>query len=113
MSAYQAPLKDMRFVLKELAGLDGISKLPGYQDATPDTVDAILEEAAKFATNVLGPLNRGGPGSKARTNECLETARCTAAVGRSRPFVDATQLMQGELNDREKRCVMPGGFPVT
>ena len=45
MSAYQAPLKDMRFVLKELAGLDGISKLPGYQDATPDTVNAILEEA--------------------------------------------------------------------
>ena len=36
MSAYQAPLKDMRFVLNELAGLAEISKLPGYQDATPD-----------------------------------------------------------------------------
>src|SRR5258706_2834924 len=60
MSAYQAPLKDMRFVLKELAGLDGISKLPGYQDATPDTVDAILEEASKFASGVLDPINYSG-----------------------------------------------------
>src|SRR5690349_2815073 len=60
MSAYQAPLKDMRFVLKELAGLDEIAKLPGYQDATPDTVDAILEEASKFASGVLDPINYSG-----------------------------------------------------
>ena len=60
MSAYQAPLKDMRFVLNELAGLDEIAKLPGYQDATPDTVDAILEEASKFASGVLDPINYSG-----------------------------------------------------
>ncbi|HTM60516.1 MAG TPA: acyl-CoA dehydrogenase [Burkholderiales bacterium] len=60
MSAYRAPLKDMRFVLKELAGLDEIAKLPGYQDATPDTVDAILEEASKFASGVLDPINYSG-----------------------------------------------------
>jgi len=60
MSAYTAPLKDMRFVLKELAGLEQVAKLPGYQDASPDTVDAILEEAAKFATEVLDPLNHSG-----------------------------------------------------
>jgi alkylation response protein AidB-like acyl-CoA dehydrogenase len=60
MSAYQAPLKDMRFVLKELAGLDEIAKLPGYEDATPDTVDAILEEASKFASEVLDPINYSG-----------------------------------------------------
>ena len=52
MSTYRAPLKDMRFVLSELAGLAEIGKLPGYQDATPDTVDAILEEASKFASGV-------------------------------------------------------------
>ena len=57
MSAYVAPLKDMRFVLRELAGLDAVAKLPGYQEATPDTVDAILEEASKFASEVLDPLN--------------------------------------------------------
>jgi len=60
MSAYQAPLKDMRFVLNELAGLAEVAKLPGYQDATPDTVDAILEEASKFATEVLDPINYSG-----------------------------------------------------
>ena len=48
MSAYVAPLKDMRFVLNELAGLGEIAKLPGCEEAAPETVDAILEEAAKF-----------------------------------------------------------------
>jgi alkylation response protein AidB-like acyl-CoA dehydrogenase len=60
MSAYTAPLKDMRFVLNELAGLSEVAKLPGYEEATPDTVDAILEEAARFASEVLDPLNRSG-----------------------------------------------------
>ncbi|MGH8668439.1 MAG: acyl-CoA dehydrogenase [Burkholderiales bacterium] len=60
MSAYTAPLKDMRFVLNELAGLGEVAKLPGYAEATPDTVDAILEEAARFASGVLDPLNRSG-----------------------------------------------------
>ena len=58
--SYQAPLKDMRFVLNELAGLEEVAKLPGYQDATPDTVDAILEEASKFASEVLDPINFSG-----------------------------------------------------
>ncbi len=60
MSAYAAPLKDMRFVLNELAGLGEVAKLPGYEDATPDTVDAILEEASKFSAEVLDPLNYSG-----------------------------------------------------
>ena len=60
MSAYTAPLKDMRFVLNELAGMSAVAALPGYQDATPDTVDAILDEASKFATEVLDPLNYSG-----------------------------------------------------
>ena len=60
MSAYAAPLKDMRFVLRELAGLSEVAKLPGNEDATPDTVDAILEEAGKFASEVLDPINYSG-----------------------------------------------------
>ena len=60
MSAYAAPLKDMKFVLNELAGLGEIAKLPGYQEATSDVVDAILEEAAKFASGVLDPINYSG-----------------------------------------------------
>ena len=60
MSTYTAPLKDMRFVLNELAGLSEVAKLPGYEEATPETVDAILEEAGRFASEVLDPLNRSG-----------------------------------------------------
>jgi acyl-CoA dehydrogenase len=58
--SYQAPLKDMRFVINELAGLQEVAKLPGYQDATPDTVDAILEQASKFSSEVLDPINHIG-----------------------------------------------------
>ena len=57
---YAAPVKDMMFVLKELAGLDQVAQLPGYEEATPDVVEAILEEAAKFAGGVLAPLNFSG-----------------------------------------------------
>ncbi|MFD2366205.1 acyl-CoA dehydrogenase [Pseudoduganella sp. GCM10020061] len=54
---YQAPLKDMMFVLNELAGLSTINQLPGCEDATVDTVEAVLEENAKFCANVVAPLN--------------------------------------------------------
>jgi alkylation response protein AidB-like acyl-CoA dehydrogenase len=60
MSTYSAPLKDIRFVLQELAGLAEVAKLPGCEEATAETVDAILEEASKFATGILDPLNYSG-----------------------------------------------------
>jgi len=60
MSTYVAPLKDIRFVLRELAGIGEVAKLPGYGEATPDTVDAILEEASKFSSEVLDPINSSG-----------------------------------------------------
>src|SRR5438067_326865 len=60
MSTYQAPLRDMKFVLNELAGVAGVAKLPRFEEATPDTVDAILEEASKFASEVLDPINLSG-----------------------------------------------------
>jgi len=60
MSVYTAPLKDMKFVMNELAGLGEVAKLPGYMDATSDTVEAILEEASKFASEVLDPINYSG-----------------------------------------------------
>ena len=57
---YAAPLKEMLFVIRELAGLDAVRKLPGFEDATDDTVEAVLAEAAKFNAEVLAPLNRSG-----------------------------------------------------
>jgi 3-(methylthio)propanoyl-CoA dehydrogenase len=60
LADYTAPLADMRFVLKEIAGIGEIAELPGYEQATPDLVDAVLEEAGKLAGGVLAPLNRIG-----------------------------------------------------
>ena len=58
MSDYRAPLNEMRFVMDELAGFPELSaQLPAFAEATPDMADAILDEAAKFASEVLGPLN--------------------------------------------------------
>ncbi len=60
MASYQAPLRDMHFVMNELADLAGVAKLPGYADATPELVDSVLDAAGKFATDVLAPLNASG-----------------------------------------------------
>ena len=49
MSSYNAPIRDMQFVMRELADLEAVAALPGCEDAAPDVVDAILEEAGKFA----------------------------------------------------------------
>jgi butyryl-CoA dehydrogenase len=59
-ATYNAPLKDMLFVINELAGLNKISALPGCEEATPETVEAILEENAKFVSSVVAPLNWAG-----------------------------------------------------
>ena len=60
MTAYQAPLAEMRFVLNDLVGLDRVTALPGCEDATSDLVDAILEEAGKLGAEVLAPVNHTG-----------------------------------------------------
>src|SRR5881397_2108264 len=58
MSEYKAPLRDMHFVLQELAGLAEVAKLPGCEEINAELVDQILEESAKFASGVLSPLNK-------------------------------------------------------
>lgn len=58
--SYVAPIKDMLFVLNELAGLHAVNALPGCEDATPETVEAVLEENAKFCSEVVAPLNWPG-----------------------------------------------------
>src|SRR5271166_2409852 len=55
---YAAPLADMRFVLEEVAGIAELAALPGYQAADSDLVDAVLDEAGKFAVGALAPLNQ-------------------------------------------------------
>ena len=58
--SYRAPIKDMLFCMKELADLEAVAKLPGFEDAGVDTAAAVLEEAAKFNENAIAPLNWEG-----------------------------------------------------
>jgi len=60
MSSYRAPIRDMQFVLQELAGFGEVAKLPGNEELSADLVGQILEENAKFAAEVLAPLNSPG-----------------------------------------------------
>jgi alkylation response protein AidB-like acyl-CoA dehydrogenase len=60
MATYTAPLRDMRFVYHELLDGDALADMPVYEDFSPDVVDAVLEEAGKFAAEVLFPLNLSG-----------------------------------------------------
>jgi alkylation response protein AidB-like acyl-CoA dehydrogenase len=60
MTAFAAPLDDMGFVLEHVAGLDRVLALPGFAHADRETVDLVLREAAKFAAEVLAPLDRVG-----------------------------------------------------
>ncbi|MDR2690612.1 MAG: acyl-CoA dehydrogenase C-terminal domain-containing protein [Azoarcus sp.] len=64
MSTYNAPLADMRFLMNEIAGLKEILGLPGFSEVDADTVDAILEEAAKFSSEVIDPINVVGDRQK-------------------------------------------------
>ena len=58
--SYRAPVKDMLFCMQELAGLDAVARLPGFEDIDADTAQAVLEECAKFNEGVVAPLNWDG-----------------------------------------------------
>ncbi len=60
MSEYQAPLRDMQFVISQLTNLSNINKLPEFEDATEDLVADVLEQAGLLASEVFSPLNQPG-----------------------------------------------------
>ena len=60
MPIYNAPLDDIRFVLNDVLNVEQLSKLPGFEEATNDLIDPILEEGAKICQDVLFPLNQIG-----------------------------------------------------
>ena len=67
--SYTAPTKQMLFLLNHVVGMNEVAALPGYDEATPDIVSAILEEAGKFASEVLAPLNWDGDQQGAKWSE--------------------------------------------
>jgi len=60
MPSYKAPVDDVLFLLNDVIGIEKYNNVPGFADATPDLVKAILEEGAKLCEEVLQPLNRIG-----------------------------------------------------
>ncbi|MGF6877121.1 acyl-CoA dehydrogenase [Paraburkholderia sp. MM5477-R1] len=72
--SYTAPIKDMLFVMKELAGLEDIAKLPGFEDANLDTARAVLDESAKLCGEVLAPLNVDGDRNPSSWKDGVVTA---------------------------------------
>lgn len=88
MTDYAPPLQDFQFVLEELVGLDAIAALPGWTDVAADDVAAILDQAGRFAAEVLAPLNRTGDQEGSR----LENGVITTPAG----FRDAyTAFVEG------------------
>ena len=90
MPDYKAPLRDIKFVADELLDYPGhYASLPVYADvATPDMVDAIITEGAKFCENVLAPLNRGGDIEGCTRNEDASVTTPTGFKEAYRQYVD-------------------------
>ena len=105
MSTYTAPLQDMQFVIKDLVGLADITAMPDCAEVTDDLVDAVLDEAGKFASEVLDPLNRGGDQQGAK----LADAQVTSPAG----FKDAyRQFIAGGWNGLSGETAFGGqGLP--
>ena len=60
MPEYKAPVKEMKFIICDVVGIDELTALDMYQDASDDIIDAILNEGAKFAGDILSPTNVAG-----------------------------------------------------
>jgi alkylation response protein AidB-like acyl-CoA dehydrogenase len=87
MSDYRAPLKDMQFTIRELVGLDRLRALPGLEETSDDLVEAVLEQAAALAGDVIGPTNTVGDrtGTRVEAGEVVVPPEFVAAY---RQYVD-------------------------
>ena len=87
MADYVAPIRDMKFVIDELVGLDTVSRLPGCEDATSDLVVQVLEECGRFSSEVLAPLNQSGD----REGSSFANGVVTTPAGFKEAYLQFTQ----------------------
>ena len=69
MPAYKAPLDDIKFLLHDVHNVGQLSALPGFEDATPDVIDAVLTEGATLCEQVLFPINQSGDAEGVRLED--------------------------------------------
>jgi 3-(methylsulfanyl)propanoyl-CoA dehydrogenase len=81
MTTYAPPLADIRFAMREVADLRAVRELPGYEEATDDLVNAVLEEAGRLGAEVLAPLNASGD----RQGCVFENGPCACLMASSTP----------------------------
>jgi alkylation response protein AidB-like acyl-CoA dehydrogenase len=96
MSTYQAPLDDIRFVLDELLDAPALFARLGFDQATPDVVDAVLEEGARFAESVLAPLNAVGDREGCRFDK--DTGAVATPTGFARAYAQYVEAGWPGLN---------------
>jgi alkylation response protein AidB-like acyl-CoA dehydrogenase len=105
--SYRAPVKDMLFAMTELAGLQAVARLPGFEDAGPDTAAAVLEECAKLNEGVIAPLNWEGD----KAPSYLKDGRVTTTVGFKEAF---RQFAEGGWQGLQHPSAFGGqGLPKT
>ena len=82
MPTYKAPVDDVMFLLSDVFHIDRYNNLPGFAEATPDLIEAVLAEAAKFCEDVLTPLNRVGDKEGCRRHDDGSVTTPTGFQGR-------------------------------
>jgi alkylation response protein AidB-like acyl-CoA dehydrogenase len=104
---YRAPVKDLLFDMKELAGLESLARLPGFEEAGPDTAQAVLEECARFNEEVVAPLNVEGD----RAPSSWRDGRVTTTPGFKQAF---RQFAEGGWQGLQHPASIGGqGLPKT
>src|SRR5688500_11994464 len=108
MPSYRAPVEDVSFLLNDVFHFDNYNNLPGFSDASADVREAILDEAAKFAQNIIQPLNRVGDLEGCKRHD---DGRVTTPTGLKDAF---TQLGDGGRMSRAMPTEYGGqGLPIT